>query len=69
MSRPHHSLLVVISLWVHTHYHPHFPFPIKVVFKQMCKFGVSVRHHLEDKERNDEKRSGAIPQQVWRYQP
>lgn len=68
-SRPHHSFLVVIGLWVHTHYHPHFPFPIKVVFKQMCKFGVSVWHHLEDKKRKDEKRSGAILQQARRYQP
>lgn len=49
MYRPHHSFLVVISLWVNTHNHPHFSFSIKVVFKEMCNFGVSVRHHLDDK--------------------
>lgn len=69
MSRPHHSFLIVISLWVNTHYHPHFSFSVKVVFKQMCKFGVSVRHHLEDEKRKDKKKSGATLQQIWRYQP
>lgn len=57
MDRPHHSFLIVVSLWVNTHNHPHFSFSIKVVFKQMCNFGVSVWHHLEDKKSEDKKRA------------
>lgn len=60
MYKPHHSFLIVISLWVNTHNHPHFSFSIKVVFKQMCNFGVSVWHHLDDKKSNDKKRVGLL---------
>lgn len=47
----YHSFLIVISLWVNTHNHPHFSFPIKVVFEEVRNFGVPVRHHLEDNKR------------------
>lgn len=40
------AFLVVLSLGIHTHDHPNFPFSIKVVLEEMSQFGISVRNHL-----------------------
>lgn len=40
------AFLVVLSLGIHAHDHPNFPFSIKIVLEEMSQFGISVRNHL-----------------------
>lgn len=50
----HHSFFIIICLWIDTDYHSDFPLTIKVVFKKVSDFRVSVRNHLEEKGQNME---------------